>query len=143
MNNTTKKVLGAVSALVLAVTTFVVGAPMEQAQAADTQTTIMYRMYNRISGEHLYTKDANEVKVLSRGDWNYEGVAWVAPKESSTPVYRLYNPGLGDHHYTIDANEVKTLTREYGWRNEGKKWYSDDSKNTPIYRQYNPGLRVG
>ncbi|MBR6458954.1 MAG: hypothetical protein IKS49_02185 [Actinomycetaceae bacterium] len=106
-------------------------------------TKLMYRLYNRISGEHLYTADTRERDILARGDWNYEGVGWVAPQESSTPVYRLYNRGLGDHHYTPDANEVKMLTSKYGWKSEGIGWYSDDCHTIKVYRQYNPRLRVG
>lgn len=107
------------------------------------QKQSMYRMYNRISHEHLYTSDAHERDVLRKGDWNYEGVGWVAPKKSNTPVYRLYNPVLGDHHYTTDNNEVKVLTSKHGWRYEGIGWYSADTKEVPVYRQFNPGLTVG
>ncbi|MBR6458960.1 MAG: hypothetical protein IKS49_02215, partial [Actinomycetaceae bacterium] len=117
--------------------------PNEAHAANSGGEQLVYRLYNRVSSEHLYTTDANEVDVLKRGDWNYEGVAWVAPKKSDSPVWRLYSPGLGDHHYTKDANEVAALTSKYGWTNEGKKWYSDDLKTTPIYRQYNSRLRVG
>ena len=103
----------------------------------------MHRLYNRISHEHLYTADMNEVNALMRGDWTYEGVGWVAPKDSSTPVYRLYNPGLGDHHYTSDANEVSVLTSRCGWKDEGIGWYSDTEKRITVYRQYNPGFSTG
>ena len=108
----------------------------------DAPNVTMYRLYNPISYEHLYTADANERNVLSRGDWTYEGIAWTAPKKSSIPVFRLYNPVLGDHHYTTSTNERDTLKR-YGWRYEGIGWYSDNAKRVPIYRQFHPGLRTG
>ena len=107
------------------------------------ETVAMYRLYNRVSHEHLYTADARERDVLARGDWTYEGVGWVAPKRSSRPVYRLYNPILGDHHYTRDTNEVNVLTQYHGWRSEGVGWYSDEKERMPVYRQFHPGLRVG
>lgn len=88
----------------------------------DTQP--MYRLYNRISREHLYTSAEKERDILTRGDWVYEGVGWVAPKKSTTPVYRLYNPHLGDHHYTPNATEVKALTSKHGWKAEGIAWYA-------------------
>lgn len=114
-----------------------------QAKAASSEKT-MFRLYNPISKEHLYTADANEVRVLTRGDWIYEGVAWVAPKKSSKPVYRLYNPYLGDHHYTTNKNEVKELTKKYDWVDEGIGWYSSiAAKKISVYRQYNPSLRTG
>ena len=78
--------------------------------------------------------------MLSRGDWNYEGVGWTAPR-SGSPVYRLYNPGLGDHHYTPNYSEAYMLIAYNGWNYEGIGWYSGGT--VPLYRQYNPGLRVG
>ena len=114
--------------------------PAEQANSA---TQDLYRLYNRISHEHLYTADANEVGTLVRGDWTCEGVGWVAPVRSSTPVYRLYNPILGDHHYTVDAHEVKVLTAEHHWVLEGTGWYSSDGNEVPVFRQFHSGLAVG
>lgn len=113
------------------------------ATCTSSPTRKMYRLYNRISGEHLYTANMRERDVLSRGDWNYEGIGWVAPVSSNTPVYRLYNHGLGDHHYTSDSHEVHVLTSKYGWRYEGVGWYSDDCHSVPVYRQFAPALRTG
>lgn len=100
----------------------------------------MYRLYNRVTSEHFYTASSYERDVLSRGDWNYEGVGWTAPR-SGSPVYRLYNPGLGDHHYTPNYSEAYMLIAYNGWNYEGIGWYSGGT--VPLYRQYNPGLRVG
>ena len=78
----------------------------------------IYRLYNPVNGEHLYTTDANEKNVLSsKHGWKYEGIGWHAPT-SGTPVYRLYNPVLANHLYTTDTNEYKTLP-QYGWKQEG------------------------
>lgn len=106
----------------------------------DGDDIVMYRMYNRVTGEHLYTASAYERNSLMQGDWNYEGVGWIAPK-TGDPVYRLYNPVLGDHHYTTSAYERDNLTRYHGWNYESIGWYSGGT--VPLYRQYNPGLRVG
>lgn len=113
---------------------------VEQTQPAPAEAQAMYRLYNRITGEHFYTASAYERDVLKAGDWNYEGVGWYAPS-SGSPVYRLYNPGLGDHHYTTNGAERDMLVREAGWNYEGIGWYSGGTK--PLYRQYNPGLRIG
>ncbi|MBR6458799.1 MAG: leucine-rich repeat domain-containing protein [Actinomycetaceae bacterium] len=106
----------------------------------------VYRLYNPVSSEHLFTTDAKEYTILKdKHGWKQEGVAWMSPK-SGAGVYRLYNPGLGDHHYTKDKNEAKTLVKKHGWRydNGGKPlFYSDAKKRVPVYRCYNPGLRVG
>ncbi|MBR5950887.1 MAG: hypothetical protein IKZ87_05570, partial [Actinomycetaceae bacterium] len=113
------------------------GAP---ARVTDTK---IYRLYNIISGEHLYTKDVHEVSVLTQKCWVNEGIGWVAPSWSQIPVYRVYNPASGEHHYTLDTHEVEVLATKHGWKNEGIAWYSSQAKEVPIYRQYNQFLRIG
>lgn len=134
---------------------------------AEKEGQIVYRLYNRVSGEHLYTTDKNEVQTLAKflkteqacfegeklvecpnnkTDWNYEGVAWVGGETTTTdPVVRLYNPVLGDHHYTSDQNEINVLTSRYDWINEGTVFFEAalTEGTVSVYRQYNPGLRVG
>ncbi len=102
----------------------------------------MYRLYNPYTGEHFYTASPYERDSLSGIGWNYEGVGWVAPRQSNTSVYRLYNPYAGDHHYTTSAGERDAL-KAVGWNDEGVGWYSDDARGVPLYRQYNPYATVG
>ena len=100
----------------------------------------VYRLYNLVSHEHLYTPDENEKNVLSgMRDWTYEGIAWRAAKSTGTPVIRLYNHGIGQHHYTSDANEIKVLAGR-GWANEGVVYYSAGS--TPVNRLYHKAAMV-
>ncbi len=115
-------------------------AGVSPAMAADT--TEMYRLYNRNSGEHFYTASAGEKSALVAAGWRDEGVGWVAPTHSSTPVYRLYNKHGGAHHYTTSEGEASLLVAA-GWRDEGVGWYSDDAKTVAVYRQYNPHARTG
>lgn len=104
---------------------------------------IMQRLYNRWTGEHLYTSDAVEKNGLMKLGWTDEGIAWYAPESSSTPVYRLYNPFSGDHHYTTDKDEYKRCA-EQGWRQEGVGWYSADAATgEKLYRGYNRYAVVG
>ncbi len=98
---------------------------------------VMYRLYNPNSGEHFYTSNAGEKDNLVSLGWNYEGIGWYAPLESSTPVYRLYNKNGGEHHYTASVTERDRLVK-LGWNYEGIGWNSDDAQGVPIYRQYNP-----
>ena len=116
--------------------------PTVQAKAADT-TVPIYRLYNPDNGEHLYTTDANETRVLyHEHNWGYEGIAWYAPNGTGTPVYRLYNPVLCNHLYTTDTNEVRVLTTTTEWvsDNNGQPvFYSDGS--IPVYRVYNRELQ--
>ena len=116
--------------------------PTVQAKAADA-TVPIYRLYNPDNGEHLYTTDANETRVLYyEHNWGYEGIAWYAPNGTGTPVYRLYNPVLYNHLYTTDTNEVAVLTTTTEWvsDNNGQPvFYSDGS--IPVYRVYNRELQ--
>ncbi len=102
----------------------------------------MYRLYNPNSGEHFYTARLAEKEYLVRQGWSYEGIAWIAPRESNRPVYRLYNPNAGDHHYTMNLEERDALIA-LGWKDEGIGWYSSPGKEDPIYRQYNPNASNG
>ncbi|MDR1605847.1 MAG: trypsin-like serine protease [Streptococcaceae bacterium] len=97
----------------------------------------LYRMYNKNSGEHFYTKNYSEATLLIQKGWQYEGIGWSAPKTSSSPVYRIYNPNEGVHHYTKAVGEKDILVK-LGWHDEGIGWYSDTAMEQRLYRQYNP-----
>ena len=112
--------------------------------------TVIYRLYNPKTREHLWTANSNEYKTLPKYGWKQEGSAWQAPKGSTyagkacQAVYRLYNPKTKDHHYTANANEAKVLTSQYGWTYDNNKkpvFYSGG--NVPIYRLYNKSFKVG
>lgn len=94
----------------------------------------MYRLYNRITGEHFYTASTYERDVLKSGDWNYEGIGWIAAS-GGTPVYRLWNGYVGEHHYTTSPYERDYIVKNQGWIYEGIGWYS--AGDVPIYRLYN------
>ncbi len=112
----------------------------------------VYRLYNMVTSEHLFTTDKSEydswvAKCKKDADfWIGEGIDWFAPATSTSTVTRLYNPALGamgrtSHYYTSDANEIKELTTKYGWKDEasdGKTFASGGS--IPIYTCYNEAL---
>ena len=103
----------------------------------------MWRLYNPYSGEHLFTRDAEEREKLASRGWTDEGLAWTAPGTGEV-VWRLYNPYSGDHHYTMKADEYESLA-EIGWEQEGIAWYSaskDDKGAVPLYRLFNPYATV-
>lgn len=144
---------------------FIANTCKEQAHAttkAPANSVPVYRMYNFLSSEHLFTTDINEVNNLKKksiryqnlkgefGDygnqtahWEYEGVNWYAPA-SGTPVYRLYNAALGklgrtSHYYTKNMSEIKKLcTKKWGWKNEGIAFFSGGE--TPIFTAYSEAL---
>lgn len=102
----------------------------------------MYRLYNKWTGEHLFTASVDECADLEKRGWRYEGVAWRSPKESTNKVYRLYNPWSGDHHYTTSKKEYDKCKRD-GWRGEGTAWFSAPSTEMPVYRLFNPYEQIG
>ncbi len=107
---------------------------------------VMYRLYNRYTGEHFYTASSAERSSLVKSGWTAEGIGWIAPKVTKqnasqfNPVYRLYNPHTpgGDHHYTTSKTEYDALKKK-GWKQEGIGWYSYKGSNgVALYRLYNP-----
>jgi hypothetical protein len=75
-------------------------------------TMPLFRLYHIGTGQHLWTTDANEARVLGvTRDWQYEGVtAYLAPPVAGTvPLYRMALPSPPVHLWTIDENEYRTL----------------------------------
>ncbi len=123
--------------------------------AADTASErSVYRLYNPITSEHLFTTSSSEYSSLTAHNWKQEGISWTSPT-AGKGVYRVYNPGLGamtkmSHHYTSDYAEAADLVANHGWQwdNGGKPiFYSaeDDSGAalegaSAVYRLYNGGL---
>ncbi|WP_205470303.1 trypsin-like peptidase domain-containing protein [Lactococcus lactis] len=85
------------------------------------KATALYRVYNPNNGEHLYTKNLNEVISLTKVGWNYEGINSQQPATGNA-VYRLYNPNSGEHFYTLSSYERDSLVK-VGWRYEQISWY--------------------
>ena len=126
-----KRVIGLITLLLLIAT---------PVMAQNHPTQYIFRLYNPVTSEHLYTSDESEAVGLSWNGWDQEGESWISAKDFGTPVYRLYNAGLDDHLFTSDENEVNVLTQN-GWVadfNRTPIFYS--LGQTPIYRLYNPIL---
>lgn len=140
--NLMKKVIKVtIAALIAAATVVLLPGTIKKVYADDEVVVNVYRLYLPVNGEHLYTTDANEVKVLTTTyGWTHEGIGWYSPAKG-TPVYRLYNEVLRNHLYTTDMNEVKVLTTKHGWKfdNNGKPMFYSGG-TVGIYRLYNEGL---
>ena len=106
--------------------------------AAATQNVL--RLYNRWTGEHLYTTNRAEYNSLGRRGWSGEGTAWAAPNSGSSPVWRLYNRWSGDHLLTSNRREYDALGRA-GWSREGVAFHSGGK--VPVWRLYNRWLKAG
>ncbi|MGV8957118.1 hypothetical protein [Lactococcus lactis] len=130
--------------MTLTVTTTLGTIGMISTQAHAASSHPVYRLYNPNTGEHFYTENFYEQKVLSTNGWRYEGIGWQTA-DSGTPVYRVYNPNAkgGDHYYTMSRYEAQSLVNK-GWRwdNNGKAaFYS--AGNTNLYVAYNPNAQSG
>ena len=113
-----------VEATTVAPTTTVVAETSAKKGSAVVAPQNIYRLYNRFTNEHLYTKDYYEAMTIAAGNaWQYEGISYVTSKTTGTPVYRLYDFATTLHLWTTDANEYNTLLRRGGWRGEGVAWY--------------------
>ncbi|RZI49922.1 CHAP domain-containing protein [Lactococcus kimchii] len=117
-------------------------------KAVDADVVNIYRLYNKVSMEHLYTASENEYTKLPyiSNDWVREGVNFRAqnkPTNDTNPIYRVYNRQSGEHIYTSDNNEVRVLTTKYSWKNEGIAFYSQKQSTKPVYRVYNAAAGIG
>ncbi len=121
--------------LLLAPVLFTLHTAAEEPEAAQPMT----RLYMPYTGEHLYTADENEVRVLTtQSGWIWEGVSWEAPAVSGTPVWRMFRTDTGEHFYTADPVERAHLLTSDVWQEEGICWYSDEAGRCPVYRLFLP-----
>ena len=103
--------------------------------AATLKGNPVYRLYNPLTGEHVWTISSSEQTSLTKKGFKKEGVSWYAPTTGKA-VYKLYNKATSNHLYTADAAEAKSLVKA-GWKyeNNGKAvFYSGGTKY--IYRLY-------
>lgn len=96
----------------------------------------VHRFYNPNNGDHVFVIEKAEFDALKKAGWEYEGVAFKAPKGGIKPVFRLYNPNAGDHMLTASYEEAESL-QTAGWRYEGVPWFGKES-GTKVFRLYNP-----
>ncbi len=115
-----------------------------------TEYVPVYRLYNMVTSEHLFTTNKTEydnfVAKLAAGQdvWIGEGIDWLAPATGSV-VYRLYNAALGamqhsSHYYTTDKTEADTLVANSGWKYDDAVNYFQSGGSTAIYTCYNEAL---
>ena len=103
----------------------------------------IYIMYNKNSGEHLFTSSLGEYNKLEKVGWKKENVAFYAykvPVVDGAPIYRVYNPNAkgGDHHYTKSLGEANKLVKNLGWKwdNGGRPVFYAKGDVT-VYKLYN------
>lgn len=112
------------------------GTPFDMYAGPETlngvQATPLYRLYDIVNGQHLFTADLNEYNTLRlTPGWRNEGIAgyvFLTPvtinNVAAEPLYRLVFGFLPDVHlFTTDTNEVSVLTSQDGWVDEGIACY--------------------
>jgi len=98
----------------------------------------VYRLANYISGQRLWTADANEKNsIAGKNGWVYEGIGFQVPQGGATPVYRLANYIDGERLLTVDLNEVRADVGHNGWVYEGCAFKIPDGGAMPVYRLAN------
>ena len=121
---------------------------LEKLQKIDIDSVIpLYRLYNPVNGEHLYTQYHGEYLGLKSFGWIQENIAFYTLNSVSSvgsvtaiPWLRVYNPNNGLHHWTTSQAEYDALG-ELGWNQESASGYFFDvqvSGSAPLYRLYNP-----
>lgn len=110
-----------------------------------TNPTVVYRLFNKVTGEHFYTSDVSEKHALLDkypGVWVYEGVGYQLDGDlAADPLYRFYNKKNGTHFYTADPVEKQrvkeTLGHIYTYEGPGFNVSLDPSAGTAVHRFYN------
>lgn len=97
----------------------------------------IYRLYNP-SGFHMFTASHDEAQGLVNAGWEYEGLAWIAPKDGAG-VFRFVKGA--SHTFTISEKE-KTSFVENNFSEEGLAFYAKNDNSfpyLPVYALFNPG----
>ena len=117
-------------------------------QTQEATLVPMYRLFNKYTGEHLFTRKYNEYSNLVKVGWIGESIHFRSYDSSGgndyIPIYRIFNPNApgGDHHYTPSYQEVLERVAD-GWKLDhfGKVAFYGRAKTTtaklPMYRLYN------
>ncbi len=112
--------------------------------------TMIYRLYNRYNGNHLYTTDVDEVQGAEAAGWTFEHGAWMQPGVATAgdaTIVRLYNPYTGDHYYVPETDTAQIDELEgYGWKRESEAANLisvPEADGFPIYTLFNPYVKTG
>ncbi len=111
---------------------FTDGAPAFYASLSDDGTTPIYRLYNRRTGVHLYTRGANDRnKILGKyRDFEFtdgEPVFYASlTDDGTTPIYRLYNKRTGVQLYTrgvVDRDKILAKWSDFEFTDGAPAFY--------------------
>ncbi len=125
--------------------------PTTQVEVTAEELVPVYRLYNTITSEHLFTTNKIEyddfVKQSETNSdyWIGEGINWFSACTSTQVVRRLYNPALGamgcsSHYYSSSESEINNLINNFGWQDDGEANQFNSYGNVAIWTCYNEGL---
>ncbi len=106
----------------------------------------VYRFYNKNTGTHFYTADAQEKTAVTNAlpYFSYEGIAFnafdAAFTSSYSAVHRFYNKQTGTHFYTISNTERESVSKLADYSYDGVSYYASVAAGAgldPLHRFYN------
>lgn len=112
--------------------------------------TPIYRLYNTVTGVHLYTKGAsdrdyilNKFPAFEYTDTAAAFFASLTEQAGLTPIYRLYNTVTGVHLYTKGVSDWDYILNKFPafeFTDSAPAFYASLTEQvglSPIYRLYN------
>ncbi len=113
--------------------------PPSNTQQPFTQTTSLYRLFNKRIQDHFYTTNSAEKdRAIQHFGYRDEGVLGqvsLTSQAGTTPLFRLFNARLKNHFYTTNQPEADSV-KKLGYANEGIVGYVSVTTGQPIYRAY-------
>ena len=108
----------------------------------------VYRLYDLITGRHLYSSNHDEINQLTSYDsersFVNEGIAYLIGPDADLPLFRFYNSLSQSHVYTANTYERDLLISDYSqsllYEGVAYNVYSSNvfTDVNPVYRFYNP-----
>ena len=92
-------------------------------RAGELAEKTVVRLYNSVTGKHLFSSNENEIDILTKANWKNEGALYYSPDETTAEVFRFYIPEQGRHFYTALESERDLIIGNSdlfsGWEYEG------------------------
>ena len=90
--------------------------PASKTVYSSSQPQHIYRLYNKFSGNHLFTSNLNEIDVLTGSSpdsmFINEGIAYQVGPNPDTDLHRFYHPISNRHFYSATIYERDLLIND-------------------------------
>lgn len=119
----------------------------------NSQPQHIYRLYNKFSGNHLFTSNLNEIDVLtgSSSDSTFisEGIAYEVGPNPDTDLHRFYHLASDRHFYSATIYERDLLINDpsgqYLYEGVAFKVFTSNNSSysrIPVQRYYDPSQHI-